>query len=63
MAAGYALLNARDRALEWLEIAFANGFAAWRLLEASRWYPGLDADPRFRGLLTRMRKHSESIRV
>jgi len=64
MAAGYALLNDRDRALEWLEIGFANGFAAWKLLEESpAWYPGLDADPRFRGLLMRMRKHSESIRV
>ncbi len=63
MAAGYALLDDRERALDWLEIGFANGFAAWKLLEASAWYPGLDADPRFRELLTRMRKHSESIHV
>lgn len=64
LAAGFALLGDHAKAMEWLEAAFANGFAAWRFQENfAALYPGMQADQRFLGLLLRMRTHSASIHV
>ncbi len=49
----YAALGERDRALEWLEKAYANHFGPLVLLNVDPELDSLRSDQRFRGLLRR----------
>ena len=54
LAAVHALRGNRQKALEWLELAYAAGARDYRALEIDPFFEELRVDPRFREILERM---------
>ena len=64
MAAGYALIDERDEALNWLEHAVRHGFLNYAFLsQHDPLLENLRQEPRFKALMEKVRSQSERFEV
>jgi serine/threonine protein kinase/tetratricopeptide (TPR) repeat protein len=63
LASAYALVNAKDEAIEWLRIAIQRGFVNHRFLSNDPLLENLRGDERFIALMAEARERHESLEV
>jgi TolB-like protein/DNA-binding winged helix-turn-helix (wHTH) protein/Flp pilus assembly protein TadD len=63
IACAYALMNDRDKAIEWLKKAASEGFPCHPLFASDNYLDNLKQDPRFIALIADLKKLSESYKA